>query len=211
MASLCGMRSAFSGSRMGAPSAARVTPRVMTAAPAPRLMTCEASKVCELTGKKRNKANAVSFSNKKNRIFQEPNLQRKKLYWAYGQRWVSLRICTKAIKTVEKHGLDAMAQAAGIDLWALPFVDARPERLAYLAENKGKVPVAANPRAMKNPEKLAASKKKPRVAVYTITGRIAYVRPGSEALYTQEPESMTAKKAAVVEEQAAELKVTLQE
>ncbi len=31
-------------------------------------------------------------------------------------------------------------------------------------------------RAMKNPEKLAASKKKPRVPVYTYTGKIAWVR-----------------------------------
>ena len=31
-------------------------------------------------------------------------------------------------------------------------------------------------RAMKNPEKLAASKKKPRVPVYTISGKIAWVR-----------------------------------
>jgi hypothetical protein len=31
-------------------------------------------------------------------------------------------------------------------------------------------------RAMKNPEKLAASKKKPRVPVYSIAGKIAWVR-----------------------------------
>jgi hypothetical protein len=33
-----------------------------------------------------------------------------------------------------------MAKEAGIDLWKLPFEDARPERLAYLEQNKGKVP-----------------------------------------------------------------------
>ncbi|KAI8469197.1 MAG: hypothetical protein J3K34DRAFT_470214 [Monoraphidium minutum] len=107
--------------------------------------------------KKRNKANVVTFSNKHSRKWQEPNLQHKKVYWEQGQRWVRLRICTKAIKTIEKNGLDAMAKEAGINLWKLPFEDARPERLAYLEQNKGKVPVAANTRAMKNPEKLAAS------------------------------------------------------
>ncbi len=108
--------------------------------------------------------------------------------------------------------IHAPEQEAGVDLWKLPFEDARPERLQYLADNKGKVPVAVNPRcvwdrrgrssitcarrgrrkwvssgsdassvllpaprAMKNPEKLAASKK-PRVPVYTITGKIAWVR-----------------------------------
>jgi hypothetical protein len=47
------------------------------------------------TGKKRNKANVVTFSNKHNRKWQEPNLQYKKVYWEQGQRWVKLRICTK--------------------------------------------------------------------------------------------------------------------
>jgi large subunit ribosomal protein L28 len=46
----------------------------------------------------------------------------------------------QALKTVEKNGLDVMAKEAGIDLWKLPFEDARPERLQYLADNKGKVP-----------------------------------------------------------------------
>ncbi len=95
---------------------------------------------CPATGKKRNKANSVTFSNKHSRKWQDPNLQYKKVFWARGQRWVSLRICTRAIKTLEKNGLDAMAAEAGIDLWKLPFEDARPERLAYLEQNKGKVP-----------------------------------------------------------------------
>ena len=60
-------------------------------------------------GKKRNKANVVTFSNKHNRKWQEPNLQQKKVYWETGKRWVKLRICTKAIKSIEKYGLDAMA------------------------------------------------------------------------------------------------------
>ena len=133
-----GRQAAFQSVRVAAPRAVPVTRKLVS--------VVEASKTCELTGKKRNKANAISFSNKKNRKFQEPNLQAKKFYWAHGQRWVSLRVCTKAIKTIEKNGLDIMAQEAGIDLWKLPFVDVRPERLQYLAENKGKVPVAVNPR-----------------------------------------------------------------
>jgi len=138
-------RSVFTGRQMAFQSGRAAAPRIayMTRTLVP---VVEASKTCELTGKKRNKANAVSFSNKKNRKWQEPNLQAKKFYWAHGQRWVSLRVCTKAIKTIEKNGLDIMAQEAGVDLWKLPFVDARPERLQYLEENKGKVPVAVNPR-----------------------------------------------------------------
>jgi ribosomal protein L28 len=37
----------------------------------------------------------VTFSNKHNRKWQEPNLQYKKVFWEQGQRWVKLRICTK--------------------------------------------------------------------------------------------------------------------
>lgn len=108
-------------------------------------MVVEAKKVCDLLGTKRNKANKVCFSNKKSRKWQEPNLQDKKVYWEAGQRWVALRLSTRAIKTLEKNGLDSMAAEAGIDLWKLPFRDARPERLQYLAENPRKVPVAKNP------------------------------------------------------------------
>jgi hypothetical protein len=50
----------------------------------------------------------------------------------------------QAIKSIERNGLEAMAAEAGINLWKLPFEDARPERLAYLAENKGKVPVVSS-------------------------------------------------------------------
>lgn len=103
------------------------------------------------------------------------------MYWEEGQRWVKLRICTKAIKTLEKRGLGSMASEAGISLWELPYEDARPQRKAFLAENKGKVPVAANPRAMKNPEKLAASKKQPKYPVYEEGGRIVWIRPGGES------------------------------
>lgn len=141
MASLCSARSMFAGKQMAFQPARAVAPSTRMLVP-----TVEASKRCELTGKKRNKANAVCFSNKKNRKWQEPNLQQKKVFWSYGQRWVSMKLCTKAIKSIEKNGLDAMAAEAGIDLWKLPFVDARPERLQYLAENAGKVPVAVNPR-----------------------------------------------------------------
>lgn len=55
---------------------------------------------------------------------------------------VLCRCCIfQAIKSIEKNGIDAMAKEAGIDLWKLPYEDARPQRKQYLAENKGKVPV----------------------------------------------------------------------
>jgi large subunit ribosomal protein L28 len=74
------------------------------------------SKVCQLTGKKANNAYAVSHSHRRNKKLQQVNLQSKRIWWEEGKRWVRLRISTKAIKTLEKKGLAAMAKEAGINL-----------------------------------------------------------------------------------------------
>ena len=205
MASTQSLRSVFAGQRLAFKSLSVVAKPVK-----PLVCTVQASKSCDLTGTKRNKAHSVSFSNKKTRKFQEPNLQHKKVYWEAGQRWVKLRITTRAMKTIEKNGIDIMAAEAGIDLWKLPFEDARPERLAYLAANPRKVPVARNPRAMKNPEKLAASKKQPKYPVYEEGGRIVYIRPGMEAwVYGEKSETDKAAEAKAAEEEKSELKITI--
>jgi large subunit ribosomal protein L28 len=204
--------SAFAGSRVA--SASPSAPRAAAAAAAPlaarRASPCvrvEANRVCDLTGARRNKANTVTFSNKHNRKWQEPNLQQKKVWWQEGQRFVKLRLSARAIKTVEKLGLSHMAKEAGLDLWKLPFEDMRPERLAWLAENPRRVPTPkpAHARVMKNAEKLAASKKQPKYPVYEEGGRIVWVRPGMEASVFGEQSSSTAAAAP----EAGELKVTI--
>lgn len=73
-------------------------------------------RVCPFTGKKTNRANKVSFSNHKTKKQQFVNLQYKKLWWEAGKRYVKLRLSTKALKTIERDGLDAVARKAGIDL-----------------------------------------------------------------------------------------------
>ncbi|GAU41505.1 hypothetical protein TSUD_13870 [Trifolium subterraneum] len=75
-----------------------------------------AKRVCPFTGKKANKANKVSFSNHKTKKLQFVNLQYKRVWWEAGKRFVKLRLSTKALKTIEKNGLDAVAKKAGIDL-----------------------------------------------------------------------------------------------
>jgi large subunit ribosomal protein L28 len=74
------------------------------------------SRICQLTGKKANNAFAISHSHRRTKKLQEANLQTKRIWWPQGNRWVKLRISTKAIKTLEKKGLQAMAKEAGIDL-----------------------------------------------------------------------------------------------
>ena len=78
---------------------------------------------------------------------------------------------------MEKLGLDKMAKDAGIDLWKLPFKDARPERLQYKKEHAREVPLPKpGPYAIKNPEKIAASRKKPLKGIYLEGGRIEWTR-----------------------------------
>jgi ribosomal protein L28 len=52
-------------------------------------------RVCDLTGKRANNGYVVTFSHTRNKKMQQVNLQRKRVYWPEGKRWVKLRICTK--------------------------------------------------------------------------------------------------------------------
>ncbi|NEP20872.1 50S ribosomal protein L28 [Moorena sp. SIO3I6] len=74
------------------------------------------SRRCQLTGKKANNGYAVSHSHRRTKRLQNVNLQVKRVWWEEGKRWVKLRISTRAIKTLQKKGLQAMAQEAGINL-----------------------------------------------------------------------------------------------
>ncbi|NEN90421.1 MAG: 50S ribosomal protein L28 [Okeania sp. SIO3H1] len=71
---------------------------------------------CQLTGKKANNGYAVSHSHIRTHKLQQANLQWKRVWWPQGNRWVKLRLSTKAIKTLENKGVQAMAKAAGINL-----------------------------------------------------------------------------------------------
>jgi large subunit ribosomal protein L28 len=69
-----------------------------------------------MTGKKANNAYAVSHSHRRTKKLQEVNLQWKRVWWSEGNRWVKLRLSTKAIKTVEKKGLAVFAKEVGLNL-----------------------------------------------------------------------------------------------
>ncbi|KAK9834336.1 hypothetical protein WJX81_008157 [Elliptochloris bilobata] len=143
-------------------------------------LSVEASRVCQLTGAKANNGYVVTFSHKRNKKLQEVNLQYKRVYWPEEQRWVRLRISARAMRTVEKNGLQATAKKVGLDLFSLPYTDARKQRLEWLSAQPGHPPQAKDrvgkSRRMKNPEKLAASTKKPLVARYILGGRVILTR-----------------------------------
>jgi len=71
---------------------------------------------CQLTGKKANNAYAVSHSHRRTKRLQEANLQTKRIWWPEGKRWVKVKLSTKALKTLNNKGLQAMANEVGLNL-----------------------------------------------------------------------------------------------
>ena len=74
------------------------------------------SRVCDLTGARANNAMAVSHSHIRTKKLQQVNLQKRRLWWEEGNRWINLRISTKALKSIQKGGLGKFAKSQGIDL-----------------------------------------------------------------------------------------------
>ena len=74
---------------------------------------------CVFTGKRPNVANRVSHSNIKTKKRQYPNLQTRRVWFAEENRWVKLKLSTRALRTLNKKGLAVYAAEAGLDLSAL--------------------------------------------------------------------------------------------
>ena len=103
--------------------------------PSPADIHGKSGRKCMLTGKKANNGWTVSFSHIRNKKLQGVNLQYKRVFWPEQNRYIRLRISTKALKTIQKKGLEAMAAEAGLDLMSLPYIDADPKRKEWLVEN----------------------------------------------------------------------------
>lgn len=63
------------------------------------------SRICDLTGKAALVGNRVSHSNVKTKRKFYPNLQMKRFYIPEENRWITLRVSTSAIKTINKIGI----------------------------------------------------------------------------------------------------------
>ncbi len=73
------------------------------------------SRVCMISGKRFNTANAVSHSHVKTKRQQGPNLQWKRFYLPAEDRWVRLRVSTKVLKTISRYGLQSAIARYGAD------------------------------------------------------------------------------------------------
>lgn len=63
------------------------------------------ARVCELTGKKPMTGHKVSHSNIKTKRRFLPNLQTKRYFLAEEDRWITLKLSSEAIRTINKNGL----------------------------------------------------------------------------------------------------------
>lgn len=66
------------------------------------------SRVCDITGKRPATGNRVSHANNRKRRRFLPNLHTQR-FWLEGERrWVTLRVSTRGLRTIEKKGVDAV-------------------------------------------------------------------------------------------------------
>ncbi len=63
------------------------------------------ARVCQVTGKKPIVGNKVSHSNIKTKRRFLPNLQTKRFYLVEEDRWITLKVSSEAIRTINKNGL----------------------------------------------------------------------------------------------------------
>ena len=64
------------------------------------------AKICEITGKRPQAGNRVSHANNKTKRRFYPNLQMKKFYLPKEDAWITLKVSTAALRTINKKGIE---------------------------------------------------------------------------------------------------------
>ncbi len=70
------------------------------------------SKVCQVSGKRPASGNNVSHAHNKTRRKFYPNLQTKKFYIPEEDRWVTLKVSTSTMRTINKNGITKVLKKA---------------------------------------------------------------------------------------------------
>ena len=63
------------------------------------------SKICDITGKKVQTGNNVSHANNKTKRTFSPNLHKKRFYIPEEDKWITLKVSTTALRTINKNGI----------------------------------------------------------------------------------------------------------
>ena len=72
------------------------------------------SRVCELTGKRAMVGNNVSHAMNKTKRKFNVNLIKKRFYIPEEDKWITLKISTSALKTINKKGISAVIKEARV-------------------------------------------------------------------------------------------------
>tara|TARA_R110002072_G_scaffold220860_1_gene378133 strand:- start:313 stop:549 length:237 start_codon:yes stop_codon:yes gene_type:complete len=70
------------------------------------------SRVCELTGKKAMVGNNVSHAMNRTKRKFNANLVKKRFYIPEDESWITLKVSTSALKTINKIGISAAIKKA---------------------------------------------------------------------------------------------------
>ncbi len=77
------------------------------------------ARVCQVTGKRPVSGNKVSHSNIQTKRRFLPNLQTKRFFLAEEDKWVTLKLSSDAIRTINKNGLYSVVKelrASGVSI-----------------------------------------------------------------------------------------------
>jgi large subunit ribosomal protein L28 len=70
------------------------------------------ARVCQITGKRPQVGNSVSHANNKTKRRFYPNLQTKRFFVPEDGKWITLKVSTTAIKTINKKGISLVLKEA---------------------------------------------------------------------------------------------------
>jgi large subunit ribosomal protein L28 len=71
---------------------------------------------CKFTGKKPMSGNRVSHSHRKTKHWQQPNVQKKRVWDEEQGKWVRITVSARGLRTITRKGLGATARDAGVKL-----------------------------------------------------------------------------------------------
>lgn len=70
------------------------------------------ARVCDLTGKRPQVGNNVSHANNKTKRKFYPNLQKKRFFIPEENAWITLKVSTTALRSINKNGIAAVLKKA---------------------------------------------------------------------------------------------------
>ncbi len=70
------------------------------------------SKVCQVSGKRPLSGNNVSHAHNKTRRKFYPNLHKKRYYIPEEDKWITLKVSTSAMRTINKNGISKVLREA---------------------------------------------------------------------------------------------------